>query len=152
MAKNSLEISRDTWSNPFRQLMKMQTDMERLMEDFGSPRTPNVGAIDLAPSCELGEQDGNYIFKTDMPGVKKTEIKIELDGTTLVVSAERKHEKHSEDKKTHYSEISYGSYFRSITLPSKVDEKKVQASFEDGVLTITLPKAESKQAKQISVQ
>lgn len=69
----------------------------------------------------------------------------------FMVSAERREEKKSEDKKSRYSEISYGSYQRRFTLPSAVDEKKVDAKFEDGVLMVTLPKTESTKTKQIAV-
>ena len=67
------------------------------------------------------------------------------------IRAERKEEKKSESKKKYLSEMYYGSYARSFTLPGPVDEKKVEAKFENGVLTVTVPKTESLKAKQIPV-
>ena len=76
---------------------------------------------------------------------------MELNNNILSVSAERKEETKREDEKQYFSEFSYGSYFRSMTLPSAVDEKKVDASFENGVLSLRLPKTETTKAKQIAI-
>jgi HSP20 family protein len=88
----------------------------------------------------------------DLPGVSKEQVKVETDKDQLTVRAERKEEKKSETKKKYLTEMYYGSYVRSFTLPSPVDEKKVDAKFENGVLTITIPKTEASKAKQIPVQ
>ena len=69
----------------------------------------------------------------------------------LTVSAERKEEKKGDDKKRHFSEISYGSYYRSFTLPSPVEADKVNAGFEDGVLTVTVPKSGEARTKHIEI-
>jgi HSP20 family protein len=147
---NLPSLFRRNGGEPFRMLTRLQNDFERLFQELGEVE-PRFPSSDFSPSCELTEEKGNYIMKFDMPGVKKEDIKIEMDGNQLTVSAERREGKKSEDKKGRYSEISYGSYQRSLTLPNAVDEKKVDAKFENGVLTLTMPKSGSSQAKQIAV-
>ncbi|MGE4131018.1 MAG: Hsp20/alpha crystallin family protein [Bdellovibrionales bacterium] len=137
-------------SEPYRLLSRLQNDFDRLFEDFAVAE-PRLMVPEFSPTCELSEDKSNYVMTFDMPGVKKEDVKIELDGNRLMVSAERREEKEMEDKKRRYSEISYGSYQRTFTLPSAVDDKKVDAKFENGVLTLTMPKTESSKAKQIAV-
>lgn len=145
-------LLRRTGNEPFRSLSRLQDDFNRLFEELAETR-PRFGFAtnEFSPSCEMDEDKSNYIMKFDMPGVKKEDVKVELDGNVLSVSAERREEKKTESKKSHYSEISYGSYHRTFTLPSSVDEKKVDAKFDNGVLTLTMPKSETSNLKQIAV-
>jgi HSP20 family protein len=136
---------------PFRSLSRMQNELERLFEGM-SDRFPEFANGDFSPSCEFSEDKANYIVKFDMPGVKEDDVKIELDGNQLMVTAERREEKMNEDKKQRYSEISYGTYQRIFTLPKSVNGDKVIANFDDGVLTLTMPKAQSSSAKQIPIK
>ncbi|MGE4133813.1 MAG: Hsp20/alpha crystallin family protein [Bdellovibrionales bacterium] len=137
-------------TEPYRMLTRLQSDFDRLFEDLAVAEPRLIGP-EFSPTCELSEDKSNYVMTFDMPGVKKEDVKIELDGNRLMVSAERREEKKTEDKKRRYSEVSYGSYQRTCTLPSAVDDKKVDAKFENGVLTLTMPKTESSKAKQIAV-
>ena len=130
---------------------RLQNEFDRAFQEFFET-FPVASAMDFNPSCELTEDPTGYSLKFDVPGVKKEDVKIELTQNVLTVSAERKQEKATDTKKQHYSEISYGSYRRSFSLPSEVDEKKVDAKFENGVLTVKLPKSETSKAKQISIQ
>lgn len=138
-------------SDSFRSLTRLQEDFQRLFHEL-TEESPHFLTSDFSPSCELVEDKSNYVMKFDMPGVKKEDVKIEIDGAQITVSAERREEKKSEDRRSHYSELTYGAYRRSFTLPNSVDEKKVDAKFENGVLTLTMPKSEpSNKAKQIAV-
>jgi HSP20 family protein len=74
-----------------------------------------------------------------------------MDGDRLTIRAERKEEKEENTKKRHLSEIAYGSYLRSFTLPQAIDANKIEAKFDDGVLTVTVPKGQANKAKQISI-
>lgn len=106
----------------------------------------------FSPSCEVSEEENSYILKFDLPGVKKDQVKVEANQNELTVRAERKEEKKSETKKKYLSEVSYGSYMRSFTLPEPIDQKAVDAKFENGVLTITVPKTKvASSSKQIEV-
>ena len=153
--KNPIEIWRGNRS-PFRDL---QSEMQRLqsrMENLFGDVTPlPFQALDdiaeFMPRCDIAEDKSNYFLKFDLPGVPKDQLKVELVDNLLTVSAERKEEKKKEDQKSCLSEVSYGSYMRSFTLPSAVNEKKIDAQFENGVLSVTIPKTETTQAKQIAV-
>lgn len=138
-------------NEPLRALTRLQDDFDRLFREL-SGAEPRFPVSEFSPTCELSEDKTTYTMKFDMPGVKKEDVKIEVDGNQLTVSAERKEEKKTEDRKSRYSEISYGSYRRNFTLPSAIDEKKVSAKFDNGVLTLTVPKTESSHSKQIAIQ
>lgn len=139
-------------SNPFREFSRYQDRMDRLMNELMELRGEE-GAVgtDFAPSCEISEEEKFFQLKADLPGVKKEDVKVEVNGDRLTIRAERKEEKEEKSKKRHVSEISYGSYVRSFTLPQAIDEKKVDAKFENGVLFVTVPKAEESKSRQISV-
>lgn len=135
-------------SQPMRLFSQIHKDFDRLYSEFS-----NIDPLmksDMICNCEVSEDKSHYKFKFDMPGVKKNDVKVQLDDHILTISAERSEEK-SDGKKNRYSEISYGLYQRSFTLPEAVDESKIDAKFENGVLTLNIPKVQSSNAKQISV-
>ena len=150
---NELERWFDNKSlSPLRDFSQVQESFDRIINEFMNlKRTNGLQSLSFNPSCEIAEEDNNYILKFDLPGVTKDQVKVEADKDQLTIRAERKEEKKSESKKKHLSEMFYGSYSRSFTLPGPVDEKKVDAKFENGVLTVTVPKTESIKAKQIPV-
>jgi len=150
MAGN-LELWRNRFGSPFREFAKLQSDFDRAFQDLTESRPSVSGMKEFSPSCEITEDKSNYLLKFDMPGVSKENVKVELERHMLTVTAERREEKKADDKKIHYSEISYGSFVRSFTLPAQVEEGKVLAKFEDGVLTVMLPKTEASTPKKISV-
>lgn len=141
--------------DPYRSLYRLQNDFDQFFQDWSTDTDLGLMKSDLSlfPSCEISEDKNAFLMKLDMPGVKKQDVKIDLDGTQLTISAERREEKKSDGdgRRSRFSEISYGSYQRSFTLPSHVDQNRVDAKFENGVLTLTLPKAEQANTKQITV-
>lgn len=108
--------------------------------------------VNFTPSCEVSETNTHYLVKFDVPGLKKEEFKIDLHDNLLTVSGERKIERKEDTKQSFFSEISYGSFMRSFTLPTKVDPEKVDARYEDGVLNLSIPKTEPAKARQITVR
>lgn len=148
--KNPLETWRGSRS-PFRE---MQQQIDRLFEEF-STWQPSVvdlstsGAIN--PRCNMSEDSANYYLKVEMPGIAKDQIKVELNNNILSISAERKEETRKEDEKQYYAEFSHGSYYRAMTLPNAVDEKKIEATFENGILSLKVPKSEASKPKQIAI-
>lgn len=146
---NQLDLWRGSWMNPFRELRRMQSSMEKLFDEM-SP-FPRTAQIEFSPSVDILEDKSHYVLKFDMPGIQRDQIRIELNNNVLTVSAERKEEQKQDDKRQYLSEVFYGSYQRSFTLPTSVDEKKVDAKLQDGVLTITIPKSQGAEAKQIAV-
>ena len=133
-----------------RWLSRIQQDFDRLFSELSNAE-PLMSA-ELGCRCEVTEDKSNYTCTFDMPGVKKSDVNVQLDGNTLTVSAERSEEKKTEGKKKRYSEVNYGSYLRSFTLPESVDGSKIDAKFENGVLKVTIPKIASSNSKQIAVQ
>lgn len=153
--KNPVDVWRER-NNPFRELKKVRDEFDRVFDDMLPQFSNGTSLIDSAaafnPSCDIREDKTNYYLKFDMPGMKKDQIKVEMSDGMLTVSAERKDEKTKESARQYRSEVFYGSYSRSLKIPTSVDEKKVDAQYVDGVLSVTLPKTEATQVKQIPVQ
>ena len=102
---------------------------------------------------DVAEKNGAYVVSAELPGVKKEDIHVSIDGTQVTLEAEVKREKEaSQDERVLHSERLYGKLMRSFTLPQEVDESKAEAKFRDGVLELTLPKKMAAQRKQISIQ
>jgi len=101
------------------------------------------------PAAEVHENDKNFELSFDMPGFKQDDLNIELNGKTLTVTGRR--ERRTTDDKLHHSEKYYGEYRRAFTLPENVKADQIEASYENGVLLIQLPKAQIEQAKKIQI-
>lgn len=154
--KNELDFFRGQLWNPlrdFREFSDLQRGMNRLFEDFHWNSSLKKGATDIpfAPSCDIEETETQYLMTFDIPGVKKEDIKLELVDRDLVVFGERKEEKREEKKSRHLVERYYGSFQRVITLPASVNTDQLQASYENGVLKVLIPKTESVRKKQIRI-
>ena len=142
--------------NPFRSLSRAQDSLDRMFNEIMPTMTPtrflsaNEGLV-FAPSCEVTDEGASYSVKVDLPGVSKDNVKVEAFKDQLTIHAERREEKKSETKRKYLSEVSYGSYDRSFTLPGLIDDKKIDAKFENGVLTVSVPKAEASGGRQIPI-
>ena len=110
----------------------------------------------VAPSrmkVDVAEKNGAYTVTADLPGVKKEDIQITIDGPQLTLAAEVKREKETTDEqRVLHTERVFGRVSRSFTLPQELDEGKAEAKFRDGVLELTLPKKAAAQRKQITIQ
>ncbi|HWB12153.1 MAG TPA: Hsp20/alpha crystallin family protein [Pirellulales bacterium] len=128
---------------------EMQDMMERFWEEGEGP----LARLETYyPKVNLAETDGNLEVSVDLPGMKPEDIKVEMRNGNLVVSGERKEEKEEKGKTYHRIERSYGSFCRTVPLPAKVEEGKIDAKFANGVLSVTLPKSEQTKPKQIAVK
>jgi len=113
------------------------------------------GRGDVLPRAkvDVAEKNGAYLVTADLPGVKKEDIHVNIDGALITLEAEVKREKEaSKDERVLHSERVYGKVVRSFTLPQDVDESKAEAKFRDGVLELTLPKKAAAQRKQVTIQ
>ncbi len=137
---------------PFREFPQLQESLDRLYKEIMDLKVTN-GAPDFSfsPSCEITENEAQYTLRFDLPGVTKDQVKVEAIGDQLTVRAERKEEKKAESERRYLSEVHYGAYARRFTLPSPIDEKKVEAKFENGVLTVTVPKSEGTHSRRIPI-
>ena len=103
-----------------------------------------------APALDLYQSNDNIVAQVELPGMRKEDIEISLQDGMLTISGERKEETGPEEGATR-TERYTGKFRRSITLPSRVDVNKVGATYKDGILTVTLPKAEEAKPKQIQI-
>ena len=102
---------------------------------------------------DVAESNGAYLVTAELPGVKKDDIQVTIDGSSVTLAAEVKREKEaSQDERVLHTERLFGKVSRSFTLPQEVDEAKAEAKFRDGVLELRLPKKAAAQRKQISIQ
>lgn len=112
-----------------------------------------TGDLNWQPSSDIVETDKEYVVRAELPGVKKEDIRLTIEGGTLSLCGERKIEKESKDAKVHRMESFHGTFTRSFSLPANVDEKLIKADCKDGVLTVHLPKtAETPAAKSMEVK
>ena len=101
---------------------------------------------------DVAEKNGAYVVKGELPGVRKEDIHVTVDGAQVSLEAEVKQEKSTEEERVLHMERTYGKVSRVFTLPQEVDDAKVQAKFQDGVLELTLPKKQAAARKQITIQ
>lgn len=126
-------------------LRLFQDTVNRLFSDQTTTRP-------WAPSVDIFETDNELVLKADIPGVDQKDIDIRLENGTLSLKGERKFEREEKNKGFHRLERSYGSFVRYFTVPETVDSENVKADFQNGVLTVTLPKKEIAKPKAIKVQ
>lgn len=136
--------------DPFADLNRVARAFER---DLFAPRVASrYGAADFAPSVDVHEEKDALVITAELPGFKREQVEISLDGEILTLKGERKFEKEEKDgKKYHRVERSYGTFVRSFQLPSNVDADKASARLVDGVLTLHLPKKEVVKGRKIEV-
>ncbi len=140
--------------DPFRELVGMRQAMDRLLEGgYVRPSRPLVGWTEWAqPSLDMYQTPKEVVVKASLPGVNPEDVDIEISGNTLTIKGETKQEDKSEEDDYLCRECHYGSYYRAITLPQAVKGDKAEATFEDGILTLTVPKTEVEKPKKITVR
>jgi len=104
------------------------------------------------PALDIGEDESAFIVKAEIPGCKAEDIDISVQGNTLTISGEKKHEEEKKDKGYYHVERSYGSFRRDLNLATEVDADKIQAVCDNGVLTLTLPKCEKAKPVKVKVR
>lgn len=128
-------------------------EMDRMFGNFGQTAVEKTTEAAFSPACEISETEAHYQMSVDLPGVKKEDVKIELNDNTLTISGERKSEKKAGDERNvKYVEKYYGTFTRSFTLPTTVDTEKIEARYEDGVLSLEIPKAPLARTRKIEIQ
>lgn len=132
----------------WQEVERLQREMNRLMESF-SPR--RVQSAPSFPAMNLWVSDEGIIVTAEVPGIKPEDIDISVVNDLLTISGERLPEQTDEDVRYHRRERGCGKFARSIQLPFAVDANKVEASFENGVITINLPRKEEEKPKKIKV-
>ena len=126
---------------------------DNLFEDFlNNDRLLNHTRDGWCPAVDITEDDDKYHVRMELPGVTKDDVKISFTDDVLHVSGEKKNEKNEEQKNYHHYERRYGKFERAFRIHSDVIDDKIEATFNDGVLNIELPKAEIAKPTQIEVK
>lgn len=135
-------------------LREMESAMNRLERSFGrwpATREP-LATAEWAPPVDISEDEKEYTVKAELPELKKEDIKVTVQDSTLCIAGERKSEKEEKTKRFHRIERSYGSFERSFTLPENADPKQITSEYHDGVLTVHLAKNPTAVPKSIEVK
>ena len=136
------------WTGP-----GLRKEMDRLFERFfDSPWAEMPALGDWTPAMDVTEDKDGISVKAEVPGVDPKDIHVSLEGDLLTIKGEKEHKEEKKDEKLHRIERTYGSFVRSVRLPSTVDGSKVTASFKNGVVMITLPKAAAAKGTTIPIK
>ena len=147
------------WRPPALRLWRPSEEMERFMEGAfaGWPygmrwwRLP-IEEMGWAPSVDMYEKEDSFIVRAELPSVKLDDVDISHDGDINIIKGERKVPAEVKEEEYHRCEVCYGSFSRSITMPAAVDPDKIEATYEDGILEIRLPKAKEAMSTKIQIQ
>ena len=136
---------------PAREMMTLREAMDRLFDDaFTRPLSLREGWA--APAIDMYQTDDEIVVKAALPGIKPDEVQINITGEVLHIKGEMKHQEEKKEKAWHMREQRWGAFERAVVLPTDVVADQAKAEFENGVLTITLPKAEEVKPKLINIK
>lgn len=137
---------------PFGELSPYRRESGRLLDRFfGSPFF-DIRQTHLVPPLEVTEDKDNYLVKMELPGVEEKDVSITLTDGTLTIKGEKRTEKEEKNDMCYCSERSYGSFQRSVELPSTIDTEKVKAHYDKGVLEVRLPKTEEVKPREVKIE
>ncbi len=136
---------------PMREIVSLREAMDRLLDEaFTRPFSLTEGW--RVPAIDMYQTDDEVVVRAALPGLKSEEVQINVTGDILTIKGERKEKSETKQKNYHIREQRWGAFERSVMLPTAVVPDKAKAEFEDGVLTITLPKAEEVKPKIITIK
>jgi len=133
----------------WQEMDQLQREMNRL---FNASSKGRVFTAPSYPAINIWTNDEGQLISAEMPGVNPEDIDIDVTGDAVSISGERKPDKVIKDAHYHRRERSYGTFSRTVQLPFMVDTNKVEASFKNGVLMISLPRAEADKPKKITIK
>jgi HSP20 family protein len=154
-----MSLVRRTWPgetgysyfSPFAELDRVRREMDRLLDSFGGT-TPSWAGAGLWPAVNVSHDAESYYVRAEIPGIKPSDLEVSATRNALSLAGKRSFPREEERASFHRREREEGSFRRTITLPGEVDGAKVEARYADGVLEITLPKAEAAKPRQITVK
>jgi HSP20 family protein len=137
---------------PFRDLVTREK-MDRIFEDTFTSQgeEKDMAASNWTPSVDIHENESELVLSAEVPGIEDKDIEIEIENNTLSIKGERKIEKETKEENYHRIERSYGSFYRSFTLPTNVNQDNIKAEYDNGVLRISLPKKPELKSKKVKV-
>jgi HSP20 family protein len=142
--------------DPYNDMISLRDAMDQLLENalisFGRTTGGQRSSMAFAFPVDITEQDDHYIVKASLPGIKPEDLDITVQDNLLTIQGEMQAEEEKKEERYHLRERRWGSFARSIALPTGVDANNVQAEYENGILTLTLPKSQEARPKHISVK
>lgn len=136
---------------PVREMMTLREAMDRLFDDAFT-RPLSMSAVSAMPAIDLYQTADEIVVKAVLPGLKPDEVQISVTGEVLTLRGEFKQQEEKKEATWHMREQRYGSFERSIMLPTEVQTDKAKADFENGILTVSLPKAEAVKPRTINIK
>jgi HSP20 family protein len=135
-------------------MVNIQDQMNRLFNDLfsQSPERLEEGQTVWSPLVDISENENEVKVQAEIPGMKKDDVNITIQDNVLTIRGEKKQEKVDKEKNYHRVERCYGTFQRSFTLPTAIQADGVKAKYDNGVLTVILPKAEEAKAKQVAIE
>lgn len=137
---------------PFRDMLTLRQAMDRLFEDSFVRPAGLAAPVMSEVALDMYETDSDVVIKAELPGVKPEEVDVSITEDVLTIKGEHKEEKEEKEPNYYRRELRYGSFSRSVRLPAAVNTDKAEAEFENGLLTLTVPKAEEVKPRQIKVK
>ena len=135
------------------EVFDLRRDMNRLFDSFwGGGERGETDSARWYPAVDISESGDNVVVTAELPGTKAEDVKVTVSNDVLTIQGEKKRETKTEEGQVHRTERSYGSFMRSFHLPYAVNADKISAHHRDGILTVTVPKAEKAKTKQIEVK
>lgn len=138
--------------DPFREMLTMRNAMDRLFEGSFSSAPGWYGPSTWDLALDVAENQDEFVVKASIPGINPDDLEVTYNANVLTIKGEIKSEEESKEGRYHLRERRFGSFTRSISLPSTVKADTIQAAYEAGVLTLRLPKAEEAKPKRIAIQ
>lgn len=140
--------------DPFRDLVTLREKMNRLFEDAASSRgeEKDLVASSWTPSVDIYETENEVILTAELPGIEDKDITLKIDDNTLTIKGERKFEKEAKEENYHRIERAYGSFYRSFGLPRYIEQEKIKAKHEHGILKVTMPKKHESKPVSIKIE
>ncbi|WP_250126071.1 Hsp20/alpha crystallin family protein [Chroococcidiopsis sp. CCMEE 29] len=136
---------------PFREIDTLQRQMNRLFDSLATTDGGENASFSFVPAAEMQETEDAIHLRLEIPGMEAKDLDVQVTAEAVSINGERKSETKTEDKGVTRSEFRYGKFQRVIPLPARIQNDKVQAEYKNGVLNLTLPKAESEKNKVIKV-
>jgi len=143
--------SRPTFDSPFADFDNLRREMLRLLDAGDGDTFGDLGA-GVFPPMNITQDDNNFYLRAEVPGIKPKDISISAVRNRVSLAAKREVQRENERVSYHRKELPEGSFNRTVTLPMEVDAERVDAKYADGILTVTLPKAEEAKPRQIMVK
>lgn len=142
--------------SPLEGVAVLQNRLNSIFNDFANPdselRSESLSAESFVPPVDIYEDANRLVLKLEVPGIPQENLQINVENQTLTVKGERKFVQDEKEENFHRIERRYGSFIRSFSLPSSIDTESARASYEQGVLSVTLQKKESAKPKQLKIE